>query len=51
LNLEVYVTVCNLLSSQAIYGTIGKLNVVNSVTSAYRETTGQNIFTVEYWNY
>ena len=46
-----YVRVCNLLSFPAIDGTVGNLNAVKFVTSAYRETTGQNTFRVEYRKY
>jgi hypothetical protein len=40
----VYIRVCNLVSYPAIDSAVGNLNVVKSVTSAYRETTGQNTF-------
>jgi len=40
----VCIRVCNLVSYPASDGTVGNLNAVKSVTSAYRETTGQNAF-------
>jgi len=39
LNLKAYVRLCNLLSSPAIDGSIGKMDVVKSVTSTYQATT------------
>jgi hypothetical protein len=40
----VYIRVCNLVSYLASDGAVGNLKAVKSVTSAYREPTGQNIF-------
>ena len=42
-----YVSVCNFLSSTSIDDTVSKLESANFVTSAYRETAGLNILTVE----
>jgi len=44
LNLTVYISLCNLVSYPANDGAVGNLNAVKSVTSAYREHTGQNAF-------
>jgi len=40
LNLSVCVFVCNLSSSPAINGTVGKLDAQISMNSAYQDTTG-----------
>jgi hypothetical protein len=55
-NLEVYVRndiyfmnifISNLLYSQSVDVTVGKLGEPKSVTSAYQETAGLNIYTIK----